>query len=145
MNDDYNIEDMLDRTNLGFGDITPLKNPNSQKIKSKRLPEGIRFNIADKAQLEISGTRIHLGRNNSGVKEETVLDFTPYGGKDKGVSRNHALITITHTAVYIKDFNSTNGTFINGQQLYPMRRYTLEDGDTITLGELQINTSFIFS
>jgi len=146
MKDENSVEDILDRTQLTFGDIAPLKNPHKQKSKAEDIPAGIRFVLDDGTELEaLSGTDITLGRNDDGKSKQNIIDFNPYGGRRQGVSRSHALITITKSGVFLKDLNSTNGTFINGQQLYPMRKYTLEDGDEFTLGDLIIKARFVFA
>lgn len=144
MNDENNVDDLLDQTQLLFGDIAPLKNPHKQKSKAEDIPVGLYFTLDDGTQLEtISDKRIMLGRDKH-KNDQIDLDFNPHDGKNRGVSRSHAQITITEKGVFIKDLDSTNGTFINGQQLYPMRKYAIEDGDEIILGHLVVKTTFIF-
>jgi hypothetical protein len=52
-----------------------------------------------------------------------------------GVSRRHREIRVTtdapHLVTSIRDLNSTNGTFVNGDRITSQR---LEDGDRVTLG-----------
>lgn len=71
------------------------------------------------------GARTVLGRDSSA---DITLD-------DAGVSRRHAEIRVTHDgphfAVTIRDLNSTNGTFVNGDRVDSRR---LQDGDRLTLG-----------
>jgi len=50
---------------------------------------------------------------------------------DPGVSRHHAELRVEDGQVVLVDLGSTNGTFVNGQ---PVRRVTLVDGTTVTLG-----------
>jgi predicted component of type VI protein secretion system len=54
---------------------------------------------------------------------------------DAGVSRRHSEIRVTtdgpHLVTSIRDLNSTNGTFVNGDRITSQR---LEDGDRVTLG-----------
>lgn len=54
--------------------------------------------------------------------------------KNKYVSRRHAAIRYIEQGFYLIDFNSTNGTFINGEQIYQPTR--LEDGDIIQIGNV---------
>ncbi|MGQ9774158.1 FHA domain-containing protein [Chloroflexus sp.] len=58
---------------------------------------------------------------------------------DEIVSRNHAKVIVRGDQVYIKDWSSTNGTFVErGGQTYDLRResdpFELHDGDRIYLG-----------
>jgi hypothetical protein len=50
---------------------------------------------------------------------------------DNGVSRHHAEIRVTEDDAVLNDLGSTNGTFVNGQQVDRVR---LVDGTRITLG-----------
>lgn len=50
-----------------------------------------------------------------------------------GVSRRHALISLNADGTYsVKDLQSQNGTFLNGEAIAESR---LNDGDTITIGD----------
>lgn len=57
---------------------------------------------------------------------------------DRYVSRRHAAIQyidgIEDKGFYLIDFSSTNGTFLNGEQIYQPRK--LKDGDRIRLGSM---------
>jgi pSer/pThr/pTyr-binding forkhead associated (FHA) protein len=48
------------------------------------------------------------------------------------VSKFHCSLHIIDGVVFVKDHNSTNGTFVNGQKIANRK---LEDNDTITLGK----------
>jgi hypothetical protein len=49
-------------------------------------------------------------------------------------TRRHALITVDdHGHASIRDENSTNGTFVNGDRLLPGTDVRLVDGDTVRL------------
>ncbi len=52
----------------------------------------------------------------------------------KYVSRRHAAIRYIKQGFYLVDFNSTNGTYINGEQIY--RPTKLEEGDIIRVGNI---------
>lgn len=54
-----------------------------------------------------------------------------------GVSRHHAVLRPTQTALYLVDHGSTNGTRLNGHMLGPNIPYRLHDGDSITFGHLE--------
>ena len=51
---------------------------------------------------------------------------------DDGVSRAHAEIFIMGGTGYVRDLNSTNGTFLNGEQI---REEELRPGDEVQVGE----------
>ena len=59
---------------------------------------------------------------------ELVLD-------DPGASRQHARIRRTESGFVITDLGSTNGTLVNGRQI---QEQALQDGDTITIGETDL-------
>ncbi|MGC8481994.1 MAG: FhaA domain-containing protein [Acidimicrobiales bacterium] len=56
--------------------------------------------------------------------------------EDARVSRNHAIISTRDGAVAIRDLNSTNGTFVNGERV--SREVVLHNGDDIKIGASQV-------
>jgi diguanylate cyclase (GGDEF)-like protein len=54
---------------------------------------------------------------------------------DDGISRRHASIVCYDSTVILKDLDSTNGTFVNGE---PVRAKTLTNGDRVQLGATTI-------
>ncbi|MBW4689643.1 MAG: FHA domain-containing protein [Komarekiella atlantica HA4396-MV6] len=56
---------------------------------------------------------------------------------DSYLSRRHAAIQFIDQGFYLVDFNSTNGSFVNGERVYqPLK---LKDGDRIKLGSMTFN------
>jgi pSer/pThr/pTyr-binding forkhead associated (FHA) protein len=55
--------------------------------------------------------------------------------QDTTVSSHHAKIVTFYNASYIEDMGSTNGTFVNGKRI---KKYTLNPGDVITMGALNL-------
>ena len=53
---------------------------------------------------------------------------------NKLASRQHATIQKIRDAYFLKDENSTNGTFLNGQRIPPDKWVKLNPGDKITVG-----------
>ena len=62
-----------------------------------------------------------------GRAETACLAASPY------VSRRHARIDVKGDEISISDTGSTNGTFVNGQRLAPLRAYALSAGDVVEL------------
>ncbi len=54
------------------------------------------------------------------------------------VSNVHAMISFADNGVYIKDNNSKNGTFINGQKLNANQSYALHGGEQITFADVRV-------
>jgi pSer/pThr/pTyr-binding forkhead associated (FHA) protein len=75
-----------------------------------------------------AGTSVMLGRDPA----ESLVAAAFEGHEN--VSRRHALITVDDGGrATIRDENSTNGTFVNGDRLLPGLEVRLVDGDTIRL------------
>lgn len=75
------------------------------------------------------------GRNTIGkaAKNDITVD-------DQEVSGSHAVLLCKHDEFMISDEMSTNGTFVNGEELQPRNPFNLSDGDKIKVG----NTEFLF-
>jgi hypothetical protein len=54
---------------------------------------------------------------------------------DSRVSRRHALLWAQGDSLYVRDENSSNGTFVNGRQLTPNEATLLRLGDKLGVGE----------
>lgn len=60
--------------------------------------------------------------------------------KDKFVSKKHLEIVEKNSSFYIRDLNSANGTYLNGEKVEPQVPILLQNGDRIGVGFIQ----FIF-
>ncbi len=89
------------------------------------------------ARMEVKG-RILIGRSDVSAAVYPDLDLTPYGGLEKGVSRQHAAIVAGKDRLLLVDLGSTNGTFVNDQRLHPNKPYRLRHGDDIRVGDILI-------
>lgn len=85
-----------------------------------------------------------LGRQDEGSPPQAMLlDTSPLGGIELGVSRHHASILLNDdTTLQLIDHNSSNGTFLNGQRLTPGQARMLRDGDQIRIARLVLNIHF---
>lgn len=60
------------------------------------------------------------------------------------VSRLHVRLEINEQGLSAVDLGSTNGSFINSRPLTPSFGYPLVDGDTLTLGTLNLRVDMLF-
>ncbi len=51
------------------------------------------------------------------------------------ISASHCEITLKNDGVYVRDCNSTNGTFVNGE---PITHAKLEQGQTLNMGDVEL-------
>ncbi|HTF43459.1 MAG TPA: FHA domain-containing protein, partial [Terriglobales bacterium] len=86
-------------------------------------PELIRID-GDRSISHTLGRRTRIGRATGC---ELHVDST-------SVSRHHALILAGTREAIIEDLNSTNGVIVNGRKV---TRQVLNDGDILTIGEIQ--------
>jgi hypothetical protein len=84
---------------------------------------------------------IMLGRNASSESTQGV-DFTSANAFYLGVSRQHAVIECLKEGCFIRDLESTNGTWVNEKQLVPNRAYKLRSSDLIRLGQMGVYLYF---
>ncbi|MFC1961418.1 response regulator [Chloroflexota bacterium] len=89
------------------------------------------------ARMEVT-ERIIIGRSDVSSNAYPDIDLTPYGGRDKGVSRQHAALLAGADRLLLVDLGSTNGTFVNEQRLAAQKPYRLRHGDAVRLGEINI-------
>jgi pSer/pThr/pTyr-binding forkhead associated (FHA) protein len=80
---------------------------------------------------------IIIGRSVMG-ESESVLDLTPYGADEKGVSRKHAKIIYKEGKYHLVDLESTNGTWVNEQKLTATEVRMLHSTDMIRFGNLSM-------
>jgi two-component sensor histidine kinase/putative methionine-R-sulfoxide reductase with GAF domain len=67
-----------------------------------------------------------------------MVDLRPYQAREYGVSRQHAKIVGTDSALSVVDLGSTNGTSVNGDPLTANVPQTLTSGDVLRLGGLEL-------
>jgi SARP family transcriptional regulator, regulator of embCAB operon len=88
-----------------------------------RRPVAAALRGADGQRYALTGTATRIGRNSD---NDIVLS-------DVKVSRHHAVITASGTAVVITDLGSVNGVRVRGQRIDPSAE--LFDGDRIRIGD----------
>ena len=77
-----------------------------------------------------------LGRKLSDIKDEKIVDLTPFGGFEYGISHRHATIRRAGDWYEILDLDSTNGTIVNKKRLLPNKPYPLPGSAKLRLGKL---------
>ncbi len=83
-------------------------------------------------------TEYTLGRSAEDQPILPDVDLGPYHAYDYGVSRLHASIKLSQPYALLTDFDSANGTQLNGQKLSPHKPYPITHGDIFTLGKMKI-------
>jgi hypothetical protein len=124
--------------NQPIGAFKKLKQSTTQALRLSRL----RFILPDGTNLEVPVSSFLLLGRQDGNEDKIDVDLSAFGS-GSGVSRTHAAIQITHSAIFVRDFESRNGVFVNGEELFPMRDYPLQDGDELKLGNLKLRVIFV--
>lgn len=94
---------------------------------------------ADPLILEVTKRHV-IGRGEETSDVDIML--SPFEAVQNGVSRRHAALDVINKTLTISDLGSTNGTFINGQQIPSGNRRVVRDGDELHLGSLAIYVFF---
>ncbi len=117
---------------VSFGETVFLsgQNEGTQMLDSvRRNPEAPVFRLIRSANGEIVNidqTVLRIGRDR---------DYADYCIRNEFVSSQHARLELRNNECLLIDTNSSNGTFINGQQLVPYETRVLNDGDTVVFGD----------
>lgn len=82
------------------------------------------------------GHHFILGRGDLDTHIRPDIDLSIFGGRELGVSRQHAAIELTKDSLTLTDLESRNGTYLNRKQLTPYDINILRSGDEIRLGKL---------
>lgn len=104
------------------------------------------FPLGEMLTLEFENQRVSVGLEHPlmlGRLPNSTLDLTPFEAQSRGVSRVHATITRDDEGyLEFMDQSSTNGSYLNGRQLEPLRPYYLKNRDRLQLGELEMRILF---
>ncbi|NDJ77555.1 MAG: FHA domain-containing protein [Chloroflexi bacterium] len=84
-----------------------------------------------------------LGRGALSIAGEFACDLTEFNALEHGVSRRHCQFKRQGHQLWVTDLESANGTFLNGQLLYPRQGYVVAHQDRLMLGELQFVVFFL--
>ncbi len=84
-----------------------------------------------------------IGRSEGSTMKPDI-DLSDHNAEKMGVSRLHVALQYNakNNLLSVSDMKSANGTFINGQKLYPQEVRVLRDGDELRLGRLVLRVFF---
>lgn len=84
-----------------------------------------------------------VGRSDGGTMTPDV-DLAAHNAGDLGVSRLHVALQYNsrNNILSISDMKSANGTYVNGQKLYPQEVRVLRHGDELRLGRMVMRVFF---
>ena len=124
------------RANPPLAPATPVVPTTSAKPAAKDAAENVTF-VLPHATLSVS-----VGPDAK-ITEHRLGPVTAVGRTDTnqiqiprpGVSRRHAVIEYTASGFVLKDAESQNGTFLNGERVATR---TLASGDRITIADVQL-------
>ena len=95
-----------------------------QRLDKLKDNDAISYLTFKNSKVDISVGKITIGRAPG---NNIVVD-------SKLASRNHAIIQKIKDAFFLKDCNSTNGTFLNGTKIPADKYIRIHSGDKITIG-----------
>jgi len=101
------------------------------------------LNFPNGQSFTLSGDLADVGRADVAQNWRPALDVIPFGGgaPDLGVSRHHARLSREGDAYHVTDVGSTNGTYVNGQNVGQNQPAPLHNGDTLSFGALNTQVS----
>jgi len=109
------------------------------------IPRRLKFVVKETGSVFEVKVRLYMviGRVTNSRDRKVDIDLTPFARHEHGISRYHSYIQVVENRISITDFNSTNGTYINGDLLRPSQSYRLRHGDNIRFGSLELKVLFI--
>lgn len=95
--------------------------------------ESLRLSFMDgTSKVYPAASVLALGRRDADNQQQIDIDLVNF----QGISRLHAFFHLEGDCVFVEDFNSRNGTFLNGYELIPLRRYQVMPGASLRLGRV---------
>lgn len=118
-----------------------------EQISSGLRPGSMAFFIPGREEplIQLHDRPIILGRDSGESDAEVCLDLSDDHALALGVSRRHARITAGTGGIFLEDLGSTNGTWLNDEQISANTRHHLRNGDQIKLSQLLIVVYFRLS
>ena len=123
----------------------PQKNRKPESRREKRVFTGRIANLQlllekDGALFEFAlpptAQYVYVGRETQTDDQKIHIDLSSFNAQNLGVSRTHARFERVGSRLFIRDLNSTNGTWLNGTRLVGMNVNEVFHGDQIEFGRL---------
>ena len=137
-----NIREVTGALPDSYEDFLGAPIPTAERFMDFEIPSKgiVLINLDDGQPITIQREKAFiLGRVSSEIKtRESLVDLTQFGALELGISRVHAKIHQTKDGYQITDLESSNGTWLENQRLVPKQPYTIESGDRIRIGRLNI-------
>lgn len=105
------------------------ENCKTEESNKKELRQAVLKNIIDTDDcIMISDKDITVGR---------IKLFNDYKLSGRLVSLRHAFLRFSHETVYVRDHNSKNGTFVNGEKIKPECFIKVKRGDIVSFADVE--------
>ncbi|MCQ2576588.1 MAG: FHA domain-containing protein [Treponema sp.] len=108
-------------------DTIQTSSPIGKQLKSFGESKPVSYLMVNNKKVSLVA-KITIGRDSD---NDVVID-------NKLASRHHAMIQKIKDAYFLKDTNSTNGTYINGVKIPADKYVKLGQGDKITIGNMSL-------
>jgi hypothetical protein len=105
-------------------------------------PTTIVFNIEGEDLLVPVMETVIVGRMHGWDGQHPIVDLSPFGAYEKGVSRRHLQIRRKGTLIYVADIGSSNGTWLNGRRLLANGERLLRNDDELKLSLLKLRVRY---
>ena len=110
-----------------FDETIITESPVGQRLEMMSNKDNVSYLMFNNKKIDLVA-QITIGRS---VDNDVVID-------NKLASRHHAIIQKIKDAYFLKDENSTNGTFLNGKKIPEGKYVRLNSGDKITVGNMSL-------
>ena len=79
-----------------------------------------------------------IGRKVGEAVMESFVDLAKWGGYQLGLSKRHVTIRRAESAYEVIDLSSSNGTWLNDEQLLPHKPYPFASGSQLRLAKMRL-------
>lgn len=131
----------------GFAPVAATNPSPKDRRGTLAPPRSVRFTIQEPSLISSQGLIFILGNppiiiGRSSREHQPDIDLTDIDTEIVS-SRKHAEVHSEEDRLVLIAKQTTNGTFVNGVELLPEEKHTLEDGDTIQFGFEGVELTFM--
>ena len=129
------LENLLEDIQEAMGDTKAKEakckksNESVEDVVNSNVKKIVLYNETDKLKINVNKDTFVIGRSS-----ECDYVLSTY----IAIGRKHCEFLTFNDGVYIKDLDSTNGTFLNGKKLQPFTLYKIDNNDEIKLARLSL-------